>query len=261
MSAVLPWVAALLAGAAVFLITWRRVPKVSDRIEQYLSSPSAETSAPHLSFDRMVPVVPWIAAGVFIGLLLAQGDLFIVGPGRSVPALAVLGGIAGWLVWSARRSTLRQRRSESLRFELPVVTDAVAMQIVSGESVSTAIANVCEATAGVARDELLAALAEARSDKSLQEALVDASRSSAHPDGRRLYETLAHAHEAGGRLGESLTNLSSDFRASIERDLTAEGGKRAIASYGPILVLMVPTALLFLLYPTLLGLKALSGAP
>ena len=104
-------------------------------------------------------------------------------------------------------------------------------------------------------------LAATDRDKSLPEALVDASRSSAHPDGRRLYETLSHAHLAGGRLGDALVRLASDFRASIERDLTAEGGRRAITSYGPILVLMVPTALLFLLYPTLLGLRALSGAP
>ena len=47
--------------------------------------------------------------------------------------------------------------------------------------------------------------------------------------------------------------------AGIEMDLTAEGGKRAIATYGPILALMVPTVLLFLSYPTLLGLRALSG--
>jgi Flp pilus assembly protein TadB len=142
-----------------------------------------------------------------------------------------------------------------------VVADALAMQIVSGESVSTATGRVASSTTGVASDELDAALFEAEHERSFPEALVEAGKSSAHADGRRLYETLAHAHMAGGRLSESLTNLSADFRASLERDLMSEGGKRAIASYGPILALMVPTALLFLLYPTLLGLRALSGAP
>ena len=261
MSVPIVWVAPVLAGLAVFTIATRRPSGLSERLEPYLSESEAPSIVDVSLPSRLLPVAPWVAVGVFVGVLLAQGDLFIAGPGRSIPALAALGGAAGWLAWSAHRSTLRQRRADSLRFELPVITDAVAMQIVSGESVSTAISNVCDATTGVATDELSKALVTMDGDKSLQEALMDASRSSAHPDGRRLYETLSHAHEAGGRLGESLTNLSADFRASIERDLIAEGGKRAISSYGPILALMVPTALLFLLYPTLLGLKALSGAP
>jgi len=261
MSTPITWVAAVLAGLAVFMIASPRRSGLSERLEPYLSGSEMLSRASGPGLSRFLPVMPWVVVGVFIGVLLAQGDLFIAGPGRSLPALAALGGAAGWFAWSAHRSTLRQRRSDSLRFELPVITDAVAMQIVSGESVSTAISNVCDAATGVATDELKAALQATDGDKSLHEALIDASRSSAHADGRRLYETLSHAHEAGGRLGESLASLSADFRASIERDLTAEGGKRAIASYGPILALMVPTALLFLLYPTLLGLRALSGAP
>lgn len=261
MSPPLTWIAAVLAGLAVFLIATHRRTGLSERLERYLTVPEAADDRPARPFARLIPAAPWVVGGVFIGVLLAQGDLFIAGPGRSVPALAMLGGAAGWFAWSAHGSNERQRRSDRLRFELPVVTDALAMQVVSGESISTAIGNVCDTTTGVASDEMRAALRSTEGDKSLSEALVDASRSSAHPDGRRLYESLSHAHQAGGRLGESLAGLSADFRASIERDLTAEGGKRAITSYGPILALMVPTALLFLLYPTLLGLKALSGAP
>lgn len=261
MSPVIAWIAAALAGSATFLLVTRHRTGLADRLDPYLTTSAEVGDEPAARFAGLAPAAPWVAGGVFIGVLLAQGDLFIAGPGRSVPALAALGGAAGWFAWSAHKSTQQQRRSDRLRFELPVVTDALTMQIVSGESVATAIGNVCNTTTGVASAEMRAVLAATDQDKSLPEALVDASRSSAHPDGRRLYETLSHAHQAGGRLGDSLASLASDFRASIERDLTAEGGKRAITSYGPILALMVPTALLFLLYPTLLGLKALSGAP
>jgi hypothetical protein len=47
----------------------------------------------------------------------------------------------------------------------------------------------------------------------------------------------------------------------MERDLTTESGKAMVTTYGPVLALMVPTALLFLLYPTLIGLRSLGGAP
>ena len=82
-----------------------------------------------------------------------------------------------------------------------------------------------------------------------------------HPDASRLYDLLGHAHRTGGALADSLTALAADYRAARIRDLTAEGGRRALASYGPILALMIPVTLLFLMYPTLAGLNALSSRP
>ena len=72
---------------------------------------------------------------------------------------------------------------------------------------------------------------------------------------------LAHAHDTGGRLADALGDLGTDYRASLARDLTAEGGRRALTTYGPVLALMVPVTLLFLLYPTLVGLRSLAGDP
>jgi hypothetical protein len=112
---------------------------------------------------------------------------------------------------------------------------------------------------GVTVEELSAVLDGLDDGGGLASSLTAAGRTSAHKDGRRLYDLLGHAHESGGRLATMLAELAVDLRAGIERDLSAEGGKRAVASYGPILALMVPTALLFLLYPTLFGLRELSG--
>ena len=93
---------------------------------------------------------------------------------------------------------------------------------------------------------------------SLTAALRALRSHSASPDAGRLYGFLADAHESGGRIHEGLGLLAVDFRAEHERRLVIEGGKRAIAAYGPILALMVPVTLLFLLYPTLAGLRDLA---
>jgi Flp pilus assembly protein TadB len=204
--------------------------------------------------------VLWSVTGAFVGLLLAQGDLFVSGPSRSVGVLALLGGAGGWLAWSARRSTLRERTARSLRYELPVICDALALQVVSGESVASALSHVVHTTKGIAREELSTAL-RASEAVGVEEGLMRAGASSAHSDGRRLYELLAHAHLSGGRLADALMDLAADYRASLERDLTTESGRRSVTTYGPVLALMVPTALLFLLYPTLIGLRSLAGAP
>jgi Flp pilus assembly protein TadB len=158
-------------------------------------------------------------------------------------------------------TNIRERRAKRLQYELPVIADAMSLHVVAGESINGAIRSIVDETEGVAAQELAAVVEAQESGMGLPEALGDASRHTAHRDATRLYETLSHAHTTGGRLAEALGDLAVDYRAGLERDLMSEGGKRAIATYGPVLVLMVPTALIFLIYPTLLGLRALSGAP
>ena len=252
--------AALVAIAVASIVAARRSRDLEADIGRYLRStaPPAElrSSRPPWDATRVV----WPVVGAFIGVLLAQGDLFLAGPSRPVGALAVVGALGGWLGWSARRSTERERRARRLRYELPVICDALALQVVSGESVASAVSHVVRTTTGVARDELEVAMGGA-DEIGVEAALLGATAQSAHPDARRLYELLAYAHVSGGRLADALVDLAADYRAGLERDLTTESGRRAVTTYGPVLALMVPTALLFLLYPTLVGLRSLAGAP
>lgn len=230
-------------------------------LEPYLApSTDVEESSRWL---KTVPMGGLAAAfgGAFVGLLVAQGDLFLEGRSRSAAGLALLGAAAGWVLWSMYQTNLRQRRATRLQYELPVVADALALHIVAGESINGAIRSLVNEMRGVASDELSQVLDTVESGGGLPEAFAEASRATAHQDATRLYETLSHAHMTGGRLADALSDLAIDYRAGLERDLLSEGGKRAITTYGPVLALMVPTALIFLIYPTLLGLRALSGAP
>ncbi|MFV1999582.1 MAG: type II secretion system F family protein [Acidimicrobiia bacterium] len=256
------WFAAAASALAVFLLVSRSAgPRLSSVVRDYLVGSDVDDEPGARGFISDLSFIPSVGAGAFSGLLLAQGDLFLSGTGQSAPALGLLGGAAGWFVWSMRKKNRTQRRSVRLRHELPVVADMIALHAIAGESVASAITAVAAETSGVMAEELDGALEAHRAGLGLAEALSVARRDTAHPDAQRLYEALIHAHGSGGRLAGALTDLAVDFRAGIANDLTSEGGRRAITSYGPVLVLMVPTSLLFLLYPTLLGLRALSGAP
>ncbi|MEZ5175923.1 MAG: type II secretion system F family protein [Acidimicrobiia bacterium] len=253
-------VAVLLAGGVYLVVTGGSHPSLADDLGQYLM-PSTDADAQPLELVRAgaKPWLPWVLTGGLVGILLAQGDLFLAGPGRSVPALALLGGASGYFLWSVRRTNAEERRARRLRFELPIVADAIALHVVAGSSVAAAIRTITVQMDGVAIEELEAVIEEHDTGSGFESCLVSVGLATAHKDARRLYDLLAHAHESGGRLAVMLGELATDLRAGIERDLSAEGGKRAITTYGPVLALMVPTALLFLLYPTLLGLRALSG--
>jgi tight adherence protein C len=270
-------VAALAVAAGIFLlIASRPGERLGERVGRYLHpdpapvrpdeatpgrSPLAAAGLTWSATDVFVRRAMWVAAGSVTGALLARGDLFIRGPGRSTLGLVTLGAAAGWLGFNMWISTRTERRSRLLRFELPIVTDALSLHIIAGESIVTAIQNYVNDATGVAADELETALTEVDAGRGIAEALQRNVRRTADPEAARLYTLLAHAHDTGGRLADALGDLGTDYRASLARDLTAEGGKRALATYGPVLALMVPVTLLFLLFPTLAGLRSLAGGP
>lgn len=266
--------AALLAGMGVFLLlTGRRPAKLAERVGIYLGLTHSQRPPKERPSGLRQAGLGWDAGqllarrlvvggcGAFVGLLLAQGDLFMTGPGRSAPGLGVAGAAAGVLALNMWVTTRRERRAESLRQELPSVADGLALQVVAGESVATAIEHYTGQAQGVAAQELAGAVAAYRDGQALPEALTRVARHSSHIEAARLYQLLGHAHQTGGRLVEALSELATDYRAALARDLTAEGGRRALAVYGPILALMIPVSVLFLMYPTLVGLRQLAGSP
>ena len=258
--------AALLAAGAVFVLAsaGRRLP-LGRRLAFYLS-PSAG-SHPPMPAGRTGHTVPAAVAsrlgaagaGVAGGWLLASGSLFVEPAAGSAPALLALGAGAGLLAQRLHRRHAAEARALRLRRELPTVADTLALSVLAGESVAGAVEHFAAGSQGVAADEMSAIAADHRGGRGLPEALNLASARSAHAEAGRLYDLLGHAHRSGGRLADSLADLAVDYRAALARDLTAEGGRRALAAYGPILALMVPVTLLFLMYPTLTGLAALSS--
>ena len=269
--------AALLIAAGILLIAIAgRTTNLSERVGRYLrpvpptiesdldaigQTPAADAGLDWSRGEILLRRSAAAAAGGIIGALVSQGDLFVEGPGRAVLPLAVLGAATGWLVFGMWISTRRDRRARRLRFELPIVTDALALHVIAGESVTTAIRRYVDESTGVAAEELQTALDEVEGGRGVSDSLQRNTRRTADAEGARLYTLLAHAHDTGGRLADALGELGTDFRAALARDLTAEGGRRALTTYGPVLALMVPVTLLFLLYPTLVGLRSLAGDP
>jgi tight adherence protein C len=268
--------AAAAAVGAFLLVAGPRRIRLTDRVAAYLvparrvADEQAATGPPSLVVragltwsrrDLAARTAAAAAAGAVTGMLLSQGDLFVAGTGRSLPGLAVLGGLAGVLGLRMWLSTRAERRATALRMELPIIADAIALGVVAGDSVAASIDTVTRRAHGVAVEELGAALDRYRGGADLTTALAATAGTTAEPEAARLYSLLGNAHATGGRLADALGELSRDYRAAEARRLTTEGGKRALATYGPILALMVPTTLLFLMYPTLVGLRSLAGGP
>jgi tight adherence protein C len=239
--------ALLLAAAAALAILSVRSGTVD--IGRYLGSRAAKRR-------RRIRVRPPLGALWGAGLGACLG--LVASEARQMVSLAILGALGGALAVRSVGSTRRQSRSRRLAEELPTVTDTLALHVLAGASVTGAITAFTDACRGVAAEELTKAIT---SNDGLEFGLRSASEETAYPDAARLYDLLGHAHRTGGRLADSLLDLSAEYRASRADELTAEGGRRALAAYGPILAFMIPVTFLFLMYPTLAGLNALSSAP
>ena len=118
--------ASLLAGASVALVVSSfRPPDVGSVVGRYLV-PVDHGDQPKPRRQPDVSWVPWVAAGMIVGLLAAQGDLFSHGVQRPPLLLGLLGGVSGWTLFSVRRTNARERRSRTLRLEVPVLADVHA---------------------------------------------------------------------------------------------------------------------------------------
>jgi tight adherence protein C len=238
---------ALLVGVAVFLVVLAvRRPGLTVVVGRYVGDPEVAGVS-----RRSKPTIdPAVVVGVAVGVTLAPGG----------PAVGAMIGALGGVVFSATRtSSSRRHRSRRLAHELATVADMCALYVRSGDSVIGAMRRLTAEATGVAALEMSEMLDAVDRGIGFAEAARSAARSSAHRDGARLYELLAQAHRSGARLVDSLEMFAADRRAALERELTIEGGRRALASYGPILGLMIPTTLVFLMYPTLAGLDALAS--
>ncbi len=258
----------LLAGitaVAVYLLATRRSDgRLGDRLASYVMAerspgPAEPGTGPRIPGD-IVRRVTAAGAGAVIGALIGLTTP-AAGGARPVLGMALAGAGSGFLAVKVAATQRAEARRRTLRQELPTVADALALHIQAGDPIPTAIARLCAEAGGVVVSDLERVLVRHRSGTGLAEALGRSARAAEHPDAARLYEALAHAHHTGGRLADRLTALAQDFRSAISRDLVAEGGRRALATYGPILALQIPVTLLFLVYPTLVSLGELSATP
>lgn len=207
-----------------------------------------------------VEQVLWGAAGVALPLLaLAAKVLAGVGPSPvSSLSLAVLLGVGAALArdtWLTRQVTVRDREMAT---QLPVVAELLALAVTAGEGPVGALERVCRSTRGELSAELSGALAEARAGASLIEALVGLSRATSLASLARFVSGMATAIERGTPLADVLRAQAADAREAAKRSLLAAGGRKEIAMLVPVVFLVLPTIVVFALYPGFVAFTVLS---
>lgn len=204
--------------------------------------------------------VVWGALGMLGGGL---GVVFLqVLVGRIDPVLplasAAAGLVGGVLArdWALGRD-LRLREQRMLA-EFPAVADLLALAVVAGEAPADALRRVCRLLEGELARELDSALSQARAGEPLTSALSALAERTTLEPFARFVQGLVVAIERGTPLADLLRAQALDVRELGKRTLLEAGGRKEIAMLLPVVFLVLPTTVLFALYPGLLTLTSLA---
>jgi tight adherence protein C len=180
------------------------------------------------------------------------------GVGGRLPSSLLLLALAASAGVIARDQALTRnvkRRLDHLRAELPTVIEMLAMTVGAGSSLAAALERVSNAGHGVVAGELSRVLDDTRVGLALVPALQRmASRNELNEMGR-FVDAVVVAVERGTPLADVLSSQAADAREAGRRALIEAGGRKEIGMMIPVVFLVLPLSVLFVLFPGFYGLS------
>ncbi|NNC92077.1 MAG: type II secretion system F family protein [Acidimicrobiia bacterium] len=186
--------------------------------------------------------VAGIGIGTALGLLVFRQTGTTLGLGS-------IGFIVGATRWRGRVDTAIEHRSEQARIELYTVNHLLAMRTRAGGGVVQAVQMVADRGAGIVAGDLRDAMRLHRGGMSVAEAFGRMAEITPEAYAARTYRLLAASEDRGTDLGRALLALSADVREARRDTLRRKATKRRAAMLIPIIGLMAPVMLLFIIAP------------
>ncbi|WP_371163767.1 type II secretion system F family protein [Buchananella felis] len=196
--------------------------------------------------------VIWASVALLVGTLVALGAVLWSGFSWVAAAIAVvLAGLGGALARDAWLTREAKARLEQIGAELPDFAELVALAVAAGESLPGALNRVAMVGSGPLAEELRDVVSQARAGVPLATTMREFSDRINLPSLTRFIETALVAMERGTPLAEVLRAQAQDSREESRRALMESGGKREIAMMVPVVFLILPVTVIFVLFPGL----------
>lgn len=220
-------------------------------VQRRISQAGRDTTVEQFRLEQVL----WASVGLVGGLvvtLAAAGQ----GPGL-VPSLVLTLVAAVTLALLRDNALTRVARAhqEALVAELPDVAEMIALAVAAGVSPLGAIERVAAIGNGALALELRGVVARTRTGMGLSAALSHLGSASASTELARFADTIRVATDRGTPLAEVLRSQARDIREHSRQRLLELGGAKEIGMVVPVVFLVLPTTVLFALYPGLAVLR------
>jgi tight adherence protein C len=230
-----------------------RVLGGSVSVRRRLEQAGLATTVEELRVEQVI----WGAGGLLAGVVLMLLMLARSPHSSPVPLLLLClictaAGVLGRDRWLTHQVHEREQRMTA---EFPTVAELLALAVSAGESPVGALERVTRLSGGELARELGKALDDARAGAPLVTALDAVAARTTLPALARFVDGIAVAVERGTPLAEVLRAQAVDVRESGKRALMDASGKKEIAMMIPVVFLILPVTVLFLLFPGLYGLN------
>ena len=243
----------LLAPLLRDLARWvDRVVGGSASVRRRLEQAGRETTVEQFRLEQ----VAWGAAGLAVGLLLAV-HAASAGSRRSplgYLALAAALTAIGMVLRDRRLTAEVGRRETRIRAELPTIAELLALAVGAGEGPVGALERVVRTARGDLSRELERVMAAVRVGGSVAVALDDLAARTSLPALARFAEGMAVAIERGTPLADVLRAQAADVREEGRRAVLEAAGRKEIGMLVPVVFLVLPTTVMFALFPGYYGL-------
>jgi tight adherence protein C len=235
----------VVAGAA----TWAaRISGGNASVEKRLARLGSGSSVEQFRAQQVLAAVAGAALGAAVTTLIAAGNgLSVV----SLVGLVLIGALLGVLGRDQVLDWQVRRREQRILSEFPSVAEILALAVGAGEGPLGALDRVARTCNGELAEEIARTLADARTGRSLTDALNELSSRTSIPSLARFVDGIVVAMERGTPLADVLRAQAQDVRELTRRRLMEAGGRREIGAMVPVVFLILPVTVLFALYPGL----------
>ncbi|MDR6435837.1 tight adherence protein C [Paenarthrobacter nicotinovorans] len=194
----------------------------------------------------------WAGAGFVAALVVVVAS---AAAGQFSPPFLLIcvisGAAGGYLLRDYALGQRIRKRESAMLSEFPSLAELMALAVAAGESAMGAMDRVSRSSSGELSAEFALVLADARSGKSLPEALQAFSTRSELPPLVRFFDGLVVAVERGTPLADVLRAQAADVRDSAKRELMESAGKKEIAMMVPVVFGVLPLTVIFAAFPAI----------
>lgn len=191
--------------------------------------------------------------GAAAGLLLAT---FSAGSFAGYVLLPTVFAATGAAVPVLNVRARARKRVERIEREMPTVLEFLALCVSAGEGLPDAFARVAKRGAGELPAEFAEVVRQASLGRTFADALQGLATDLGIPALNRLVVQLLSALDRGSPLSEVLRAQAADLRVQSRRALMESAGRKEIWMMVPLVFLILPTTILFAVWPGVITLNA-----
>lgn len=192
----------------------------------------------------------WATTAAILAVVVAVvGAQFTpVNPGTAA-AFVVVTAVLGFLGRDYVLQRQAARRTARIADELPTVLEFLTLSLSAGEGILDGLRRVSRVSSGELAGELGGVTTAVASGLPLSTTLTTLARELQLPAFTRAVEQITGALERGTPLADVLRAQAQDSRDDSKRALLELSGKKEVAMLVPVVFLILPTTVLFAIFP------------